>query len=47
MYQIMSNELYDGIVVALEDLEAETQMEELCWLSSTLDDKDSEDGKDD
>lgn len=47
MYQIMSNELYDGIVVALEDLEAETQMEELCWLSSTLDDKDSEDDRDD
>lgn len=47
MYQIMPNELYDGIVVALEDLEAETQMEELCWSSSTLDYNDSEDGKDD
>lgn len=47
MYQIMPNELYDGIVVALEDLEAETQMEELCWSSSTLDCKDSEDSKDD
>lgn len=47
MYQIMPNELYDGIVVALEDLEAETQMEELCWLSFTLDYKDSEDDKDD
>lgn len=46
MYQIMPNELYDGIVVALEDLEAETQMEELCWSSSTLDYKDSEDGRD-
>lgn len=47
MYQIMPNELYDGIVVALEDMEAETQMEELCWLSSTLDYKDSEDIKED
>lgn len=47
MYQIMPNELYDGIVVALEDLEVETQMEEMCWSSSTLDYKDSEDGKDD
>lgn len=47
MYQIMPNGLYDGIVVALEDLEAETQIEELCWSSSTLDYKDSEDGKDD
>lgn len=47
MYQIMPNELYDGIVVALEDLEAETQMEELYGWDSTLDYKDSEDDKDD
>lgn len=47
MYQIVPNELYDGIVVALEDLEAETQMEGLCWSSSTLDYKESEDVKDD
>ena len=47
MYQIMPNELYDGIVVALEDLEAETQLEDLYWVNSTLDYKDSEDGEDD
>lgn len=47
MYQIMPNELYDGIVVALEDLEAEDLLEELYGWDSTLDDKDSEDGRDD
>lgn len=29
MYQIMPNELYDGIVVALEDLEAEGWQEDI------------------
>lgn len=47
LYDIMPNELYDGIVVALEDLEAEGLLEELYRVDSTLDDKDSEDGKDD
>lgn len=47
MYQIMPNELYDGIVVALEDLEAEDLLEDLYGVDSTLDYKDSEDGKDD
>lgn len=47
MYQVMPNELYDGIVVALEDLEAEDRLEELCRVDSTLDYKDSEDGRDD
>lgn len=47
LYQIMPNEIYDGIVVALEDLEAEDQLEELYGVDSTLDYKDSEDGKDD
>lgn len=47
MYQIMPNELYDGIVVALEDLKAEDLLEDLYGVDSTLDDKDSEDGKDD
>lgn len=42
----MPNELYDGIVVALEDMEAEDMMEELYGADSTLDYKDSEDGKD-
>lgn len=37
MYQIMPNELYDGIVVALEDLEAEDLLEELYGWDSTLD----------
>lgn len=47
LYDIMPNELYDGIVVALEDLEAEGLLEELYEVDSTLDYKDSEDGKDD
>lgn len=47
MYDVMPNELYDGIVVALEDLEAEDRLEELCRVDSTLDYKDSEDGRDD
>ena len=47
LYDVMPNELYDGIVVALEDLKAETQLEDLYWVSSTLDYKDSEDGEDD
>lgn len=47
MYQIMPNELYDGIVVALEDLEAEDLMEEIYGVDSTLDYKDPEDIKDD
>lgn len=47
MYEVMPNELYDGIVVALEDLEAEGLLEELYGVDSTLDHKDSEDGKDD
>ena len=47
LYDIMPNELYDGIVVALEDLEAEGLLEELYGVDSTLDDKDSEDSKDD
>lgn len=46
MYQIMPNELYDGIVVALEDLKAEDQLEELYGVDSTLDYKDSEEDKD-
>lgn len=46
MYQIMPNELYDGIVVALEDLKAEDMMEELYGADSTLDYKDSEEDKD-
>ena len=29
LYDIMPNELYDGIVVALEDLEAEGRQEEI------------------
>ena len=45
MYQIMPNELYDGIVVALEDLKAEDLMEELYGWDSTLDYKDSEEDK--
>ena len=45
MYDVMPNELYDGIVVALEDLEAETQLEEMYGLSSTLDYKDSEEDR--
>lgn len=47
MYQIMPNDLYDGIVVALEDLKAEDMMEELYGADSTLDYKDSEDDRDD
>lgn len=47
LYDIMPNELYDGIVVALEDLEAEGLLEEIYGVDSTLDYKDSEDGKDD
>ena len=47
LYDIMPNELYDGIVVALEDLEAEGWPENSCGEDSTLDYKDSEDGKDD
>ena len=47
LYDVMPNELYDGIVVALEDLEAEDQMEELYGVDSTLDYKVSEDSKDD
>lgn len=47
LYDIMPNELYDGIVVALEDLEAEGWLEKSCGEDSTLDYKDSEDGKDD
>ena len=45
LYDIMPNELYDGIVVALEDLEAEGLLEELYGVDSTLDYKDSEDSK--
>ena len=41
----MPNELYDGIVVALEDLEAEGLPEKSCGEDSTLDYKDSEGGK--
>ena len=37
MYQIMPNELYDGIVVALEDLEAESLLDDLYGVDSTLD----------
>ena len=47
LYDVMPNELYDGIVVALEDLEAEGWHEELYGVDSTPDYKDSEDGKDD
>lgn len=47
LYDIMPNELYDGIVVALEDLEAEGLLEELYGVDSTPDYKDSEDGRDD
>ena len=47
MYQIMPNELYDGIVVALEDMEAEGWLERIYGVDSTLDHKGSEDGKDD
>lgn len=47
LYDVMPNELYDGIVVALEDLEAEGLLEEIYGVDSTLDYKDSEDGKDD
>lgn len=47
LYDIMPNELYDGIVVALEDLEAEGLLEDLYGEDSILDYNDSEDGKDD
>lgn len=47
LYDIMPNELYDGIVVALEDLEAEGLLEDLYRVDSTLNYKDSEDGRDD
>ena len=43
----MPNELYDGIVVALEDLEAEGWPEKSYGVDSTLDYNSSEDGKDD
>lgn len=46
LYDVMPNELYDGIVVALEDLEAEGWPEKSCGEDSTLDYKDSEDGRD-
>ena len=45
LYDIMPNELYDGIVVALEDLEAEGRQEEIWGVDSTLDYKDSEEDK--
>lgn len=47
LYDVMPNELYDGIVVALENLEAEGWPEKSCGEDSTLDYKDSEDGRDD
>ena len=47
LYDIMPNELYDGIVAALEDLEAEGWPEKSYGVDSTLDYKGSEDGKDD
>lgn len=47
LYDVMPNELYDGIVVALEDLKAEDWLEELYGVDSTLDYKDSDDDKDD
>lgn len=47
LYDVMPNELYDGIVVALEDLEAEGWPEKSCGEDSPLDYEDSEDGKDD
>lgn len=47
LYDVMPNELYDGIVVALEDLEAEGWPEKSCGENFTLDYKDSEGGKDD
>lgn len=47
LYDVMPNELYDGIVVALEDLEAEGWPEKSCGVDSILDYKGSEDGKDD
>lgn len=45
LYDVMPNELYDGIVVALEDLEAEGWPEKSCGVDSTLDYKDSEEDK--
>jgi hypothetical protein len=45
LYDVMPNELYDGIVVALEDLEAEGLLEELYGVDSTLDYKSSEEDK--
>lgn len=45
LYDIMPNELYDGIVVALEDLEAEGLLEELYGVDSPLDYEDSEEDK--
>lgn len=42
LYDVMPNELHDGIVVALEDLEAEAQLEDLYGLNSTSDYKDYE-----
>lgn len=45
LYDVMPNELYDGIVVALEDLEAEGWVEETYGVDSTLDYKDSEEDK--
>lgn len=47
LYDVMPNELYDGIVVVLEDLEAEGWPEKSCGVDYTLGHKDSEDGKDD
>ena len=47
LYDVMPNELYDGIVVALEDLKAEDMLEDLYGVDSILDYKDSEGGKDD
>ena len=47
LYDVMPNELYDGIVVALEDREVEGLLEELYGVDSTPDYESSEDGKDD
>lgn len=47
LYDVMPNELYDGIVIALEDLGAEGWLEKSCGEDSTLDYKNSEGGKDD
>lgn len=47
LYDVTPNELCDGIVVELEDLEAEGLLEDLYGVDSTLYYKDSEDSKDD